>query len=100
MDYKQAARSHEFNKKHGSISSLINKSTIDSFEAGYEFCKNEYEEKLRWIPVEERLPEIYNCQISVKKQDSKYADLRFFINSFQFETICKIHGYTEWRFFL
>ena len=53
MDYKMAARSHEFNRKNGSISSLINQSTINSFEAGYEYCQKEYEEKLRWIPIYE-----------------------------------------------
>lgn len=58
MDYKIAARSHEFNRKKGSISSLINESTINSFEAGYEYCQKEYEEKLRWIPIEEKIPEI------------------------------------------
>lgn len=62
MDYKTAARSHEFNRKEGSISSLINKSTINSFEAGYEYCQKEYEEKLRWIPVEEKLPEFNDSE--------------------------------------
>lgn len=29
-----------------------------AFQNGYEQCQKEYEEKLRWIPVEEKLPEI------------------------------------------
>ena len=29
-----------------------------AFQNGYEICQKEYEEKLRFIPVEERLPEI------------------------------------------
>ena len=29
----------------------------DIFIAGYELCQKEYEEKLRWILVEEKLPE-------------------------------------------
>lgn len=28
-----------------------------AFKEGYEMCKKEYEEKLRWVPVEEKLPE-------------------------------------------
>lgn len=36
------------------VRTLIDK----SFENGIEACKQLYEEKLRWIPVEERLPEI------------------------------------------
>ena len=28
------------------------------YSKGYSDCQKEYEEKLRWIPVEERLPEI------------------------------------------
>ena len=69
MDYKMAARSHEFNRKNGSISSLINESTINSFEAGYEYCQKEYEEKLRWIPVEERMPD-YGVEVFVKYEDT------------------------------
>ena len=30
----------------------------EAFKEGYNICQKEYEEKLRWIPVEERLPEI------------------------------------------
>ena len=33
-----------------------------AFQNGYELCKKEYEEKLRWIPVEERLPEFDNSK--------------------------------------
>lgn len=31
-----------------------------AFQAGYEQCQKEYEDKLRWIPVEEKLPETYS----------------------------------------
>ena len=112
MDYKQAARSHEFNKKHGSISSLINKSTIDSFEAGYEFCKKEYEERLRWIPIEEKLPEKIHKEPSVSKV-VQVKTKRFnepFCAYYNYNLECwlsypygsceKIIGISEWRYFL
>ena len=35
----------------------VNSYLNESAKQGYELCKKEYEEKLRWIPVEERLPE-------------------------------------------
>ena len=31
---------------------------LSNIQAGYDICQKEYEEKLRWIPVEEKLPEI------------------------------------------
>ena len=100
MDYKQAARSHEFNKKHGSISSLINKSTIDSFEAGYEFCKKEYEEKLRWIPVEEKLPESH-CFLVAKKKNGLVLGLYFSSDKeFRYGEFDQTDQVTHWRFIL
>lgn len=30
---------------------------IKAFEDGYDKCQKEYEEKLRWIPVTEKMPE-------------------------------------------
>ena len=34
----------------------------DIFIAGYELCQKEYEEKFRWIPIEEKLPEFDNSK--------------------------------------
>ena len=62
--------------------------------------KKEYEEKLRWIPVEEKKPENYNCQILVKKEHENFCDLRFFHHESQFKLICSIHKYTHWCSFL
>lgn len=45
----------------------------EDFEAGYEACKKEYEEKLRWIPVEERLP---------KEKSNGFSDLVITTNLF------------------
>ncbi len=39
------------------IDNMESRSFWDSFISGYETCQKEYEEKLHWIPVEERLPE-------------------------------------------
>ena len=32
------------------------------YDAGYLQCQQEYEEKLRWIPIEEKLPEFDNSK--------------------------------------
>jgi hypothetical protein len=42
----------------------------ESAKQGYELCKKEYEEKLRWIPVEEKLPEIDE---SLSESDLHYS---------------------------
>ncbi len=42
------------------------------YSKGYSDCQKEYEEKLRWIPVKERLPEIgIWIIIQLKNQPSK-----------------------------
>ena len=53
-------------KKADYISSLDNsdkltkmdiiEQNLNAIDFGYEICKKEYEEKLRWIPIEEKLP--------------------------------------------
>lgn len=39
------------------------------FKMGAEYMKKEYEEKLRWIPVEERMPD-YGVEVFVKYEDT------------------------------
>lgn len=41
------------------------------FQAGYLCCQKEYEEKLRWIPIEEKVPEIKKdtYQVLIERQD-------------------------------
>lgn len=68
--------------------------------AGFKDCEKEYEEKLRWLPVEEKLPDIYCCEIAVRKQKYKKTEIKIFLHSGQFKQFCKNHGYTEWRYFL
>ena len=80
----------------------------DAYQQGADFgyslaenrIKKEYEEKLRWIPIEEKLPDIYCCEIAVRKQKYKKTEIKFFLHSGQFKQFCKNHGYTEWRYFL
>ena len=83
-----------------------------SFIAGAEHVKKEYEEKLRWIPVEERLPEKMQTEPSVSKVvqvKSKNFSEPFcaFYNHFYgiwlpypFGSNSQIVGITEWRSFL
>lgn len=39
----------------------------EAFKEGYTLCQKEYEEKLRWIPVEEKLPETYSIILATIK---------------------------------
>ena len=69
--------SHEFAKKVGGDN--FTKVQLElAFEAGAEFMQKQYEEKLRWIPVDEELPEVegtyltksgsgYMCTLSYKR---------------------------------
>ena len=41
-------------------------------QIGYDFCKKEYEEKLRWIPVEEKLPPL-NEQVLLLYDTDEYC---------------------------
>ena len=75
-------------------------SSESAFMCGYDRACQEYEEKLRWIPVEEKLPDIYCCEIAVRKQRYEKTEIKIFLHSGQFKQFCKNHGYTEWRYFL
>ena len=41
-------------------------------QIGYDFCKKEYEEKLRWIPIEEKEPPL-NEQVILKYDTDEYC---------------------------
>ena len=71
---------------------------------GYELCQQEYEEKLRWIPVEEKLPEKQghylviapksfpkNCKVVVAEF---YEDNNTFYSE---SSDCPIEDATHWR---
>ena len=51
-------KGHLFGNELGG-SSKEKASASVGFVAGYEACQREYEDKLRWIPIEEELPTIH-----------------------------------------
>lgn len=71
---------------------------LEGLNTGIELCQKEYEEKLRWIPVEESKPEIkeeqYQIQVLNRKNDIQVIwfgteyDLSF------------INRFKAWRYFL
>ena len=79
-------------------------------EFGYELAENrikkEYEEKLRWIPVEENLPEIGE-RVLLKNEFYEYVgflsknkkDFRALTVEISYSNE-KIKGVTHWRYFL
>lgn len=84
----------------------------EAYIAGFLKSQKEYEEKLRWIPVEERLPEKMQTEPSVSKVvqvKSKNFSEPFcaFYNHlygiwlpYPFGSNSQIVGITEWRSFL
>lgn len=50
----------------------VNSYLNESAKQGYELCKKEYEEKLRWIPVEEKLPPL-NEQVLLLYDTDEYC---------------------------
>ena len=75
-----------------------------AFQNGYELCQKEYEEKLRWIPVEEELPEI-GQRVLLKNEFYEYVGF-LSKNKKDFRALTveisdsneKISGVTHWRF--
>ena len=76
------------------------------FKMGAEYMKKEYEEKLRWIPVQENLPEIGD-RVLLKNEFYEYVgflsknkkDFRALTVEIAFSNE-KIQGVTHWRHFL
>ena len=73
----------------------------ESFFDGAEFMKKEYEEKLRWIPVEEKLPKNYTPVIAYNTYPNlcyvvKYDSVFGFMTN-HFNQRVKI---THWRYIL
>ena len=59
LDEKAKESQYQYNSKFGIWAVEITEHISRNwFKKGFELCQKEYEEKLRWIPVEERLPEI------------------------------------------
>ena len=64
----------------------VNSYLNESAKQGYELCKKEYEEKLRWIPVEEKLPDIdsdypnFSVEVHVKNTEESYVIAYYYFN--------------------
>ena len=79
---------------------------MNNFKSGYECCQKEYEEKLRWIPVEEKLPKIGE-RVLLKNEFYEYVgflsknkkDFRALTVEISYSNE-KIKGVTHWRSFL
>ena len=75
----------------------------EAFLAGYKVLQKEYEEKLRWIPVEEELPEI-GQRVLLKNEFYEYVGF-LSKNKKDFRALTveisdsneKIPGVTHWR---
>lgn len=69
-----------------------------SFQAGAKWVREEYEAKLRWIPVEEQLPPI-GVELLVKERFNEHEIYVF--NSSKDRLIkCQDNCITAWRFIL
>lgn len=80
------------------IAKTVNEKKMDFSYADFEKAINErIKTELIFIPIEEKFPENYNCQILVKKENENFCDLRFFHHEEQFKLLCSIHKYTHWR---
>jgi len=69
----------------------------DIYLAGFEDCEKEYEEKLRWIPIEEKLPEP-NSDVLAKGINGRIEVIHF--KETQFSTVHHLRYVTHWRYFL
>lgn len=82
------------------------------FTAGYQLCEKEYEEKLRWIPISEKMPDVdsiieckykdkvfFSGKVVIKKVE--HID-RYYLDGMFHGTgnIDLLYNFTEWRSFL
>ena len=101
----------KIHSKYG-MSEMANYKIQLLFDSEIEKVKKEYEEKLRWIPVEEKKPEIIKTEPTVSKVvqvRSKnfqepfcafYNHLHNIWLPYPFGSNSQIVGITEWRSFL
>ena len=65
---------------------------LDYFEKGFNSAKKEYEEKLRWIPVEEKLPERFTtimsnyCACKCVTEGFRHHKIEYFLCVYRFDT--------------
>ena len=66
------------NEEYPSFKNELETVKANCFLAGYKDCQKEYEEKLRWIPVEEfefKIKSPENPDIIIFKEDNRYSVL-------------------------
>lgn len=83
---------------------------LNAIDFGYELCKREYEEKLRWIPVEEKLPDIskesdiYSDVVTVREHDYYSPLAALYSHEYKqwvsYPNSVVLSNVTEWRRFL
>ena len=72
---------------------------LNAIDFGYEQCKKEYEEKLRFIPVEENLPKYYGDPFYILVKNKNNEPNLVYIE--EHSDIEDIRGcFTHWRSFL
>ena len=69
LKYMETINIDEIRKAASDRSIYYESDTYCDFMAGAEFAIEKYEEKLRWIPVEERMPD-YGVEVFVKYEDT------------------------------
>ena len=70
---------------------------LNAIDFGYELCQKEYEEKLRWIPVEEKLPKT-NSEVLAKDINGDIEKVLF--HTINFSIMHNLGYITHWRYFL
>lgn len=60
-------------------------------QTGFDLCKKEYEEKLRWIPVEEKLPPV-GIELQCKIEKLSWTDNKYAIGVFSENKVWSIDG--------
>ena len=83
------------------------KGSVFGFENGAKYTKEEYEEKLRWIPVEEKLPESNKIEIVFKTKTERIyygfygLSCNFYVMLAELlDKNIQVNEVTHWRYFL
>lgn len=100
---KQKEIAKEMQELNGRLETLTKSK---EYLKGYSDCQKEYEEKLRWIPIEEKLPKIGE-RVLLKNEFYEYVgflsknkkDFRALTVEISYSNE-KISGVTHWRSFL
>jgi hypothetical protein len=72
----------------GTISKHASECVIIDFTKGYETCQKEYEEKLRWIPVEEK-----DAPTEIVQMKLENGEIRFGFFQDRFKTTSNVNGF-------